>query len=602
MKQPVLHQLFAAWSVRTSSLLRPLWVGTAILALGTATSLPAAAPVLASVTPANGSTGAGSTTPLVFTFDQPMDTTVPYFPTTPGIPLVGNFEFLPSTFATQVNGTWSVDGRTLTIRPNLTLPLNQTFNWKLNPAGTIFPYKNKTGELLATAAGSYSTGAAAPAPALVSSIPANGAVDVSVATTVVFEFNQVMKTNTAIAGAPPAVPAAVSWRGNTVNAAKFNYSWSADSKSLICTYTGGLPVGTQVDWILNPVTAPVKLEGINGRPVASGAYTGQFTTAGGVPECDPDGIPETWGQYSVYKYTNFRQVVNVDPVPDTEDPPASFSAVFFSPRFGPLLTAASLTKPDGSVSNLFVIGGTGQFITAPPTEAALNSSYPGGTYTLRFTQSGQSERVIALPQPAGAPPIPRIANLAAAQAIPAASDFTLQWNPFTGGQADDVLNLLIEDGQGNVLFRAPDFCLPRPLAVSATSVVIPGGTLLSNTTYTATLTFADMYLRQTNTVPQMAGFGAVARNTRFNVRTAGGQLPPAEAASARDARILPSGQPAFDFTGTAGRVYTIQRADNLTAPVWTDVSAVTLGASGEGTFSEPQINPVLPLYYRLIGN
>ena len=265
MRQLPHHQLFAAQPRRTSSVrrvtpgLRPwIGVGAMMLILGAATTVHGAAPVLASVTPANGSTGAGSTTPLVFTFDQPMDTTVPFFPTTPGIPLVGNFEMLPASFAMQVDGSWSDDGRVLTVQPNLSLPLNQTFNWKLNPAGTIFPYMSESGELLATVAGSYSTGTAAPSPTLVLATPPDGATDVPVATTVVFEFSQVMKTNTAIAGAPPAVPAAVSWNGNNVNAAKFTYTWSADSKSLICTYTGGLPVGTEIEWMLNPATAPVK--------------------------------------------------------------------------------------------------------------------------------------------------------------------------------------------------------------------------------------------------------------------------------------------------------------------------------------------------------
>jgi hypothetical protein len=561
----------------------------------------AAPPQLASVTPADGSTGAGSTTPLVFTFDQPMDTTVPYFPTSPGVPLIGNFEFLPASFALQVSGTWSADGRTLTVRPNLSLPLNQTFNWKLNPAGTLFPNKSKTGELLATVAGSYTTGAAAPAPLLTSATPATGAIDVPVASTVVFTFNQVMKTNTAIAGSPPAIPGAVSWSGSEVNAAKFSYRWTADSKSLICTYAGDLPVGTTVSWILNPVTAPVKLEGINGRPVASGANTGNFTTAGGVPACDPDGLPDTWGQYSVFKSTSFRQVPGAEPVPSTEEPPTSFSAVIQSPRFGPFVTAGSLTLPAGSVSNLTVIGGLGQLITAPASEAALNAAFPAGNYTLRFTQTGQPERVINLPLPASAPPIPKIVNLAAAQAIPAGSDFTLQWNAFTGAQAEDFLFLSIGDGQGNTFFEAPDACFPRPLGVGATSIVIPAGTLVSNTTYTARLTFSDAFHRVTNTLPEMAGFAGVSRTTVFTVKTAGPNQPPPAAAAIQAARVLANGQFQFEISGSASRLYSVQRTPTLTSPTWGEVGSLTLDAAGRGTFSNLPVTPGSTYFYRVVG-
>lgn len=561
----------------------------------------AAVPSLVSVSPADGASGAASTTPLVFTFDQVMDKTVPFFPTTPGIPLVGNFEILPASFATQVNGTWSADGRVFTVRPNLSLPLNQTYQWKLNPAGTIFPFKNPGGELLPTVSGSYTTGAAASAPTLASVVPARGTTNVPLGVTVVFTFSEAMKTNTAIAGSPPSVPAAVSWSGSGVDPAKFGYSWSADSKSLSCVYAGGLPVGTTVAWILNPPTAPVKLEGTSGRSVAAGANTGTFVTAASLPGCDPDGVPDTWGQYSVYKTANFEQAAGGEPTPAVEDPATSFSAVIFSPQFGPVVTAASLTKPNGSISNLVVIGGLGQFITAPGSEAALDLAFPSGSYVLKFTQTGQAERVVPLALPSNPPPTPRIANLTAAQSIPADSDFTLRWDAFAGAGANDLLSFMIDDGAGNVVFQAPDACAPRPLAVGATSIVIPAGVLLSNKTYVSTLSFGRMFLRDTNSIPQMAGYGGLLRTTRFELKTSAGTLPPAAAAEARAARILESGQPQFDVTGSAGRSYAVQRTASLTSPAWVEVATLTLDAAGAGTFTDPQLPVVLPAFYRLVG-
>jgi len=69
--------------------------------------------MLISVTPADGANGVGSTAPLVFVFDQDMDTTVVSVPSSTGF--TGNFSIVPSNL--NMFGTWGADKRTLTIKP-----------------------------------------------------------------------------------------------------------------------------------------------------------------------------------------------------------------------------------------------------------------------------------------------------------------------------------------------------------------------------------------------------------------------------------------------------------------------------------------------------
>ena len=49
------------------------------------------------------------------------------------------------------------------------------------------------------------------------------------------------------------------------------------------------------------------------------------------------------------------------------------------------------------------------------------------------------------------PSTPHLTNWAAAQAVDSTGDFTLVWDPFTGGTTNDFVYLKVEDDQANVL-------------------------------------------------------------------------------------------------------------------------------------------------------
>lgn len=599
--------------------LRVARLRAALLGLGWGVALAAGpgvwgqAPQVASVTPANGATGVGVTTPLVFVFDQVM-AEVPVFPTIPGF-FVGNLEVTPAGVPI-LDCEWSEDLRTLACTPTADFPANTTVNWKLNPAGTLFPMENEAGVALATTSGSFATGAGSGGgggggndeePVLVSSSPADGALSVPVTATVQFVFDRAMKKTPGIGGAPPFAVGAVQWAGSGLDAAKFTYAWSEDGKTLTAEYAGDLPGTTEVSWVLNPALGVVKLESEEGVALPGGEYSGVFTTGagtgGGGGDCDPDGVPSTWGFYTVSKMLNFVQSSANEPTAAMEDA-FSFGAVVTSPQAGPAVTAAQVTVPPNTSKPLegVPIGGFWVFNDPQSTSAELNTAYPGGAYTLRFTRTGEAERAIAMTMPGATPPVPRIANYAEAQAVVASQAFTLRWNAFTGASDSDSLNLSIRD-QSGVVFDAPDPCVPRELAVTATSIVIPANTLADNKTYHATLSFSDGFYFSTNTVSNMAGFGVVSTSTEFTIITGTGGGPgPAVPARFTAYALLDNGRAQMTLTGTADRTYTIERATRIGPGDWQTAGTVLMGAGGTGTFEDPQPAGVLPRFYRAVAN
>ncbi len=586
----------SAGASRLLKRLDPLALAGCLAAASAPTALSQVAPTVTSVTPANGATDVPVTSTLVFRFSQDMNTEVPLVPSVPPF-LVGNFEITPE--AAQIfDFEWSADKRTLTGTPSGDLPANTTISWRLNPAGSFLPLTSAGGTPLATTSGSFTTGAGGGGggdePALLFVSPAEGAMGVPLNANVVFVFDRPMRK---ITNPGPAIR----WIG--VEAARFTYAWSGDGATLTCDYAGDFPALATIAWVLNPDGAAVLFESADGVPLPGDTYSGGFmtTTGGGGGGCDPDGIPDAWGGYGISKLGNYVQTSAADPVPDSPDP-FVFSAVVLSPDAGPNVTAASVTLPGGGQRMLEAIPFASGFMYAdesPATAAALDTAYPAGTYTLRFNQTGQPERVIAMNMPVGNPPIPKIANYTEAQSINASQDFTLRWGAFTGATATDYLSLVIHDNMGHIFFMAPDACVPRPLPVTATSVVLPANTLQSGKTYEGELTFSRLFYFSTNAVANMSGSGSLTRTTRFTLSTGGGT--PDAAARFTAFRLLPNSNPELTLTGTAGRSYTIQRTGSLTAPrAWANAGTVTMNAAGTAVFEDVQPGKVLPLYYRAV--
>lgn len=553
------------------------------------------APKVVSVSPSNGSSGVSVTTKLVFTFDQTMNDMVVIIPSMPGF-FTGNVEFVPDV-GFGFDGEWGADKRTLTITFSDDLEPNTTYTWKLNPSGAMLPITSYTGIALPTTTGSFTTGTGGggggTVPKLVSSSPADLAFNVPRNENVVFIFDQPMKKI-------PNPGLAIEWQGTDLDPDKLSYTWSADGTILTCDYAGDLPGGTWIIWQLNPGSASVFLESQEGEPLPEDEYEGMFFTATASSECDPDGVPDTWGSYGVQKTALYEQTSAADPTPEKEQP-FMFCATVFGPAKGPSVISASLTLPSGSVKLLTnEFANLWMYMDHNTNEAALDSAYPGGNYTLRFAQTNQPERVMTMNMPASKPPVPKILNYQEAQTVNAGQDFTLRWNQFAGAGANDWISLIISATNGAVVFRAPDFCVPRLLPVTATSIVIPANTFKSNATYNASLTFSRTGYSSTNAVPEMSGWSGIAISTTFTIKTGTG----GSAAQARftQSRLLPNGNPQMTITGSPQTQYTIERSKTIgQSPAWTTVGIVNTDSTGKGVFEDTQTGKAPPLYYRAVG-
>jgi hypothetical protein len=341
-----------------------------------------------------------------------------------------------------------------------------------------------------------------------------------------------------------------------------------------------------------------------GEPLATDTYSGSFTTAagqGGGGDCDPDGVSDDWGTYSLSKNGSYGQTSAADPVPLAEDPFALYVGVM-GPQAGPAVTGGFLALPNGGNRPLQGFGTAYFFTESAATEAAIDTAYPAGNYALHFSQTGQPERVIAMNMPAANVPVPKIINFADAQAVNANLNFNLQWNPFTGAGANDHLSLVISDAQSGVVFEAPDLCVPRELPVTATSVILPAGTLQMDKTYHASLTFMRTFYFVTNAVPSMAGFGALSKSTEFTVKTGTGGGGGGAPARFTGYRLLPGGETEMDLTGTTAASYTIQRTSNLLLQGWQPVGVVIMDAAGKTTFRDTDGGKIMPLFYRAVTN
>lgn len=597
-----------------------------LMVVGVGSARGAAAPQLVSSQPAQGATGVAVTSSVTFTFNVPM-TPNPLLGGNPFFAPVGSVKWGANLPGEEFTYAWSEDFKTVTCTYSGDLPANTLISWQLNPPGVSQAVQLTSLEGVALPIGQYSgsftTGNAGGgggnggnggdgdgAPELVSTLPPDGATAVPVTASVQFVFDQPMEKNAFLDPAPAFIKGAIVWSGTGVQASKFTYSWSSDGTVLTADYSGDLPGQTVVSWQLNPSDSELQIANEEGEPLASDTYQGSFTTGegggnggGDDEDCDPNTMPDSWGMYSLSKFGSHQQTSAADPVPSPEEG-FTFSSLVSGPDAGPAVTAASVTVPSGSRTNLVGFAGMWFLAATYDIETAMEAAYPAGNYTLAFQRTGEGERSFPISMPAlSVVPIPKIANFAETQTVNPAAEFTLRWNAFTGANAQrDFLSLTISSPTG-LVFQAPDLCVPRELPVSATSIVIPAGTLQPGGTYQTTLTFSRLVYSSTNAVPEMSGFASVGRTTHFTMTTTGGggggTGDPARFVAYR---ILPNGNPEMTLTGTAGRAYTLQRSTSLLPGSWQPAQVVTMDGTGRATFEDAAQGATRPVFYRAIAN
>jgi hypothetical protein len=195
-----------------------------------------------------------------------------------------------------------------------------------------------------------------------------------------------------------------------------------------------------------------------------------------------------------------------------------------------------------------------------PTQSALDTARPNGTYTLQLTRTTGTPPSAGINLIGSYPPTPQITNYLAAQAIDPSNNFVLQWNGFTGATANDSIGLVLHSGSWT--WSAPDRCVPRELANTATSITLPAGTLQPGTTYDATLTYSRMTYFVSNAIPDLNLAAFLNKTVNLQIRTTG----TSSGGGARfiSWRLLGGGALELKLQGTPGSNYLLQSTTNLT--------------------------------------
>lgn len=403
-------------------------------------------------------------------------------------------------------------------------------------------------------------------PMLLYTTPAKDATGVSVNTTISFTFLSAMGPGHAIA-----------WSSN-VDPNNFTYTWSADQKTLTCTYKTALPANATITWQLNPPGTTSGFADTAGTPLTElvpgmNLNSGQFTTGSGsgggtTNPCTSTNESSAFG-CSVIKGVLYKQTSSAAPVIDPENG-AIISALVNASTTNPV-SSASLKLPNGSSQPLTNLFGPTFFLPvfSPfATQEALDAAYPNGMYSMSITRPTGVPLVPSLNLPAnGYPPVPIILNYPQTQTVNPATDFVLQFNGLTAPTPNQSISVIITDTAGGAVFQAPDPCVPRTLANTATSVTIPAGTFSAGHTYDATLSYFNATTLDTNSIPGFSAFSGFSKSTRFTLSTGGGvaQTGPKFSAFQR----MPDGTFQMQLTGQTGAKYELQYTTDWTT--WTPV-------------------------------
>lgn len=391
-------------------------------------------------------------------------------------------------------------------------------------------------------------------PVLLRSLPARGAVDIATNYSVQFTFSAAMASSHAIG-----------WSANVAEA-NMNYSWSADSKTLICNNLAGWPANATITWTLNPIGQTSGFADLNGTPLPSVIFAGSFSTGAGQSNTNCTSSENRTGTYDVMKIAMYEQLGTGAPTLNTTNLPQFMAIVSSNPTN--TISSASVKLTDGQTKSLTSLFSTFMLVDENKyqTVEAVDAAYPAGTYQMNLTPTGKVPIAVNLALPANSWPVtPQIVNLGQINPADATKDFVIQWNGFSGAVGNDSLEISISDNN-TVIFNAPNECKNIPLSVAATSITIPANTLVNGKTYEGMLRYMRLASIDTNTVPGYSGYGLLEKETTFliNAGTNVVVLPP-NPAKIESVTRTGSGGLKILVTADANRKHSIYSSSDLKA-------------------------------------
>jgi hypothetical protein len=151
----------------------------------------------------------------------------------------------------------------------------------------------------------------------------------------------------------------------------------------------------------------------------------------------------------------------------------------------------TITPPGGTAINLTQNeDGNWSYMESAASVSALNDRFGAGDYTFNYngTINPSDSYTITLGTD-NYPNAPQVTNLGQLNALDPDDLFELQWAPFVGGTEEDVIQLIIQENDGAIIFQTPPPDDPEALYGTETYIELPIGTFFPNANYTAILTF-----------------------------------------------------------------------------------------------------------------
>jgi hypothetical protein len=296
------------------------------------------------------------------------------------------------------------------------------------------------------------------------------------------------------------------------------------------------------------------------------------------------GQPDAIELYGVFKAQSFMQTNDAAPVFSTNEPPFQFQS-FVDTSATNVVLAADVRLPGGTIQMLSAEddGKSWSLEDGFSTQSGLDSACGIGTYTMRLSRSGSMTNVVPLNLPADAyPDTPQITNYSAAQSINPSNNFTLFWNPFTGGTSNDFIQVEIGRGNDQTVFHSSGPGEPGSLNGTSTSFQIPTGTLSPGETYSVQLMFVRLTSTDTTSIPGALGLAGFIKTTTASIRTTGTPFM---------VRLqvvgMVNGQFQFKFNSQPGRNYQVQWLDSLpnSSPSWGNLWFIN-ATSSETVFTD----------------
>lgn len=256
----------------------------------------------------------------------------------------------------------------------------------------------------------------------------------------------------------------------------------------------------------------------------------------------------------------------------------------------PTGSASALTTQDGGLSFQWSHGFTNQI--------SLETAFPDGTYHLTLLTLDDGTKNLPLTLAGDTyPPVPQISDFAAAQAIDAASDFTLTWDPLLDNPTNIIVELSVRDSTGHLVFQSPQIGQTGLLTGANTALVIPANTLAAGQHYSATLRFEQGTL-DTTSYPGATGFAGYFEATTFTLVTQPGTVIPAP--SLLIPVPLADGTIRVRLIGQPNHAYQIQASSDLST--WTTLTNGLSGADGSLDLLDTHASAFQQRFYRGLGD